>query len=117
MHSTTSSGLWDSGLHTNGYSFSHTFPTAGSFPYICTLHSVSMKGTVTVVGVANLPPTVAITGPKQGATLVAPWSGTVDGTDADSDGTVTRVDFYAGATLLATYRILMLDPWTVLRRS
>jgi plastocyanin len=29
-------------------SFTHTFDDAGSYPYVCTLHS-GMKGTVTVV--------------------------------------------------------------------
>src|SRR5512135_1753980 len=30
---TNSAELWDSGLHTTPFSFSHTFPNAGSFPY------------------------------------------------------------------------------------
>src|SRR6266700_1046607 len=39
-HSTTSdSGLWDSGVHDNGFAFTNTFQTTGSFPYSCSVHS------------------------------------------------------------------------------
>lgn len=102
-HSTTSTGgLWDSGLHNGGYSYSHMFTAAGSFPYKCTLHPLSMQGTVSVAAAADVPPTVAITGPKQGATFAAPWNGKVEGTDGDADGTVAKVDVLAGTTLLGT---------------
>src|ERR1700682_6691720 len=55
-HSSTSgtpgspSGLWDSGILNQGATFSHTFNTAGSFPYYCTPHGAccGMTGTVTV---------------------------------------------------------------------
>jgi plastocyanin len=52
-HSTTSdTGIWDSGLHDAPHMFQHTFNTAGSFPYYCTLHGlpggIGMHGTVTV---------------------------------------------------------------------
>ena len=47
-HSTTSSGgLWDSGVHGTGFTFTNTFPNAGSFPYMCSVHPV-MAGYVTV---------------------------------------------------------------------
>jgi plastocyanin len=59
-HTTTSSGgLWDSGLHAEPFSFSHTFPTAGMFPYVCTVHaSFGMVGTVIVQGAASTPPSI-----------------------------------------------------------
>jgi plastocyanin len=53
LHSTTSgscctgSGIWDSGIKSNG-SFSHTFASAGSFPYFCTVHGSAMTGMVVV---------------------------------------------------------------------
>src|SRR5213593_3624158 len=37
-HSSTST-LWSSGIHGSGFTFTHTFPSAGSFPYYCSLHS------------------------------------------------------------------------------
>lgn len=55
-HSSTSgtpgapSGFWDSGILNQGATFSHTFPTAGSFPYFCSPHGAccGMIGSVTV---------------------------------------------------------------------
>ena len=54
-HSTTSgppgspNGLWDSGVHGAGFSFTRTFDQAGRFPYFCTLHwQMGMVGTVVV---------------------------------------------------------------------
>ncbi len=56
--STSSAGGWDSGSLTSGQSFSFTFPRAGSFSYICTIHP-SMMGTVVVQGGAAAAPPAA----------------------------------------------------------
>ena len=51
-HSTTSQnppGVWNSGEHSPPHTFSHTFDTAGTFTYICTVHGVTMSGTVNVI--------------------------------------------------------------------
>lgn len=58
--------------------------------------------TLTKGGIANVPPTAAIAAPASGATYTAPASIAIDATATDSDGSVTRVDFYAGSTLLGT---------------
>ncbi len=50
----------------------------------------------------NSPPTVALTSPANGATFTAPAAITLTATAGDSDGTVDRVEFYYGATLLGT---------------
>lgn len=48
IHTTTSTdGLWDSGIMSSGDVFSHTFDEAGSFTYICTVHPI-MIGTIVV---------------------------------------------------------------------
>jgi plastocyanin len=55
-HSTTSGtpgspdGNWDSGILSSGATFSHTFGSAGTFPYYCMPHGAccAMVGTVTV---------------------------------------------------------------------
>lgn len=39
---------WDSGTLNHGQSFSHTFTTAGTFPYFCRIHGAMMQGSVTV---------------------------------------------------------------------
>jgi plastocyanin len=54
-HSTTSGpcppctgdGIWDSGQG-SGITFDHTFNTAGTFPYFCSVHGAMMTGTVIV---------------------------------------------------------------------
>jgi plastocyanin len=98
-HSTTSNGgLWDSGLHGNGFTFSRTFTTAGNFPYRCSLHA-SMTGSITVQS-ANVPPSVALTSPSNGASFSAPAMVTIQAAASDSDGSVTNVQFFDGATTL-----------------
>ena len=52
-HSTTADGgLWDSGVHSEGFTFDQTFTSAGTFPYYCTVHGapggIGMHGTVVV---------------------------------------------------------------------
>ncbi len=50
----------------------------------------------------NTAPSVSLTAPTNGATFTAPASITMTATAADTDGTVTNVDFYNGATLLGS---------------
>ena len=97
-HSTTSTtGLWDSGLYNAGYTYTRTFSSAGSFPYYCTYHGFT--GSITVQAV-NVPPSVTITNPPNGEVLSAPASLTLGATATDSDGTVTSVQFFQGTTSL-----------------
>lgn len=48
----------------------------------------------------NINPTVSLTAPANGATFTAPANITLTATAADSDGTVTKVEFFNGATKL-----------------
>jgi regulation of enolase protein 1 (concanavalin A-like superfamily) len=48
----------------------------------------------------NVPPTVSLTAPGAGNIFTAPANITLTATASDSDGTIARVDFYAGATLI-----------------
>ena len=50
----------------------------------------------------NQPPSVALTSPASGAQFTAPATLSLAATANDSDGTVAKVDFYAGSTLLGT---------------
>jgi len=98
-HTTTSStGLWDSGVHNAGASFTHTFGTAGNFPYFCAVHTF-MLGSVTVSS-GNLPPAVTITNPAPGAVFAAPWTGIIQATASDSDGNVSAVEFFRNSVSL-----------------
>jgi RHS repeat-associated protein len=51
---------------------------------------------------ANPPPTVAITSPASGATFVAPANIVLTAAASDSNGTVSKVEFYRGKTLIGT---------------
>src|SRR6266513_4577986 len=71
-HSTTSgspgqpNGIWDSGIHNQGATFTHTFNSAGTFPYYCVPHGgcCGMVGTVIVVSETPTPtPTPRPTAP------------------------------------------------------
>ena len=50
----------------------------------------------------NQPPAINLTSPAIGAPFTAPATIALAATASDVDGTIARVDFYAGATLLAT---------------
>ncbi len=57
---------------------------------------------ITVNPAPNVPPTVQLTGPVDGATFIAPASVTLTGNAADSDGTVTMVEFLSGDTVIGS---------------
>lgn len=50
----------------------------------------------------NAPPTVSVTSPSNNSTFTAPATIAISASAADSDGTVSRVDFYFGATLIGS---------------
>ena len=111
-HTTTSgspgmpNGIWDSGLRSPGATFTHTFNSAGAFPYYCTPHGgcCGMVGTVTVVNASPTPtptpaptptPTPAVT--TNPATKVAAFSATLNGS-VNPRGATTMVYFQYGLT-------------------
>ena len=50
----------------------------------------------------NVAPSVVLTSPANGASISSPATITLAATASDSDGTIARVDFYAGATLIGS---------------
>lgn len=56
----------------------------------------------TTTPTANTPPTVSLTAPVDGATATAPASITVSATASDNDGTIAKIDFFNGTTLIGT---------------
>ena len=58
--------------------------------------------TITVTSPPNAPPSVTLTSPGNGAVFSAPASVGLAATAGDSDGTVTKVEFFQGATLIGT---------------
>jgi hypothetical protein len=60
--------------------------------------SITVKGGST----SNTPPTVALTAPAAGSTFLAPALVTIAANAADPNGSIARVDFYAGSTLVGS---------------
>jgi hypothetical protein len=63
--------------------------------------SVAISITVNTV-VTNSPPSVSVTAPTNNATFIAPATITLTANATDADGTINKVSFYNGATILAT---------------
>jgi PKD repeat protein len=95
------------------YTFNWTNVAAGS--YSLTAKATDNLGAITsstAVGVTvNDPPTVSITNPTSGSMFNAPGSITIYANAADSDGTVSKVDFYQGSTLIGT---VTAAPWAMI---
>jgi len=64
--------------------------------------TTSAARTITVNGPANQPPAASLTAPANGATFTAPASITVSASASDADGTISKVDFFAGTTPIGT---------------
>lgn len=54
----------------------------------------------TPVTIVNQAPTVSLTSPVSNATVTAPASLVISANASDSDGSISKVDFYSGSTLL-----------------
>lgn len=86
------------------YSFTWSGVTSGSYTVTSTAIDDSGRATLSnlvtfsVVNPSNVPPTVALTAPADSASVTAPF--TLTATASDSDGTVTKVEFFQGTTKL-----------------
>ena len=67
-------------------------------------HHEYTYGTLMLAGApgANVPPTVAMTAPANAASFNAPASITVTATASDTDGSISKVEFFAGTNLIGT---------------
>ncbi len=81
--------------------------TAGTYTYFA--RATDNAGTVTdsnvvtvTVTAPNQPPSVSLTAPVNGAHVTSPAAITLSAAANDSDGTIAKVDFYQGATLLGS---------------
>ena len=64
--------------------------------------STSTPITITIIKPANVPPTIALTAPVKGSTLLTPTDIAIAATASDNDGSVTKVDFYSNNVLIST---------------
>ncbi|MFZ6012439.1 MAG: glycosyl hydrolase family 18 protein [Bacteroidota bacterium] len=90
------------------YSFSWTNVAAGS--YALTSKATDNAGgtgtsavvNISVTGGGNNNPTATISSPANNASFTAPATVVINATASDSDGTVSKVEFYNGANLLGS---------------
>ena len=77
--------------------------------YVVTARAIDDRSAMTTsapvtvtVNAPNAPPVVTLSSPVVGATFLAPATIALAANASDSDGTVTRVDFYQGAVMIAS---------------
>ena len=93
---------------TSPYSVSWPNVTAGN--YAVTAVARDNKGAtkssaaaqIAVTTPVNQPPSVSLTGPANNTSFTAPASVPMAASASDMDGTITKVEFYAGSTLVST---------------
>lgn len=77
---------------------------AGSYVFsaiaVDNVGAVTLSSIVNVTVNASMPPTVSITAPATGATFDAPATISITADASDGDGTVSKVEFFNGATKL-----------------
>ncbi|MFZ2650021.1 MAG: Ig-like domain-containing protein [Burkholderiaceae bacterium] len=90
------------------YTFSWSGVAAGSYSLTARAYdnqnavTTSAAVNITVSAPSNQLPTVALTAPVSGATATAPATIGLAANASDPDGSIQRVEFYQGSTLLAT---------------
>jgi hypothetical protein len=89
---------------TSPYSYNWTNVPAGiySITAIATDNNNVSTTSSAITVIVDTPPTVSITAPANNATYTAPANVTITATASDADGTITKVQFYNGTTLLGT---------------
>ncbi len=75
---------------------------AGSYQLAVVANGIASQSVAFTVGSSNQAPTVALTSPANNAVFTAPAQVTLNATASDADGTVSKVEFYSGTTLLGT---------------
>lgn len=88
---------------TSVYAYTWSSPAAGT--YSITAKSTDSAATTTSSAVSmrvNAAPGVTLTSPATGASFTAPATVSLAATASDTDGTIAKVEFFQGATLIAT---------------
>jgi Tol biopolymer transport system component len=86
--------------------YTYSWSNVGAGNYSITAKATDNLGAVTTSNVVNIlvnaKPTVSLTSPGNGASFIAPAFVSMNATASDSDGSIDRVDFYQGGTLIGT---------------
>src|SRR6185312_4355078 len=84
--------------------FAFTWSNVPAASYSLTAKATDNAGAITTSAavsiVVNTPPSVSITSPTHPTTFTSPASFTINASAADADGTISKVEFYAGVGLL-----------------
>jgi plastocyanin len=87
-------GIWNSGVRSRGATFTHTFNSAGTFPYYCVRDLGGVVGEVIVTTLPASGPPIVTTDP---AALIASFSARLKGS-LNPDGLSTTFHFQYGTT-------------------
>jgi RHS repeat-associated protein len=86
--------------------YSFAWMNVASGAYNVTAVATDDRGATTtsaaIAVLVNAPPVVSISAPGDGAIYLAPGAVSITASASDPDGTVAKVDFYQGATLIGT---------------
>src|SRR6185503_9273693 len=86
------------------YSFNWSSHAVGSYTLrAVAVDNLGLRGTsapVNITLLANVPPTVAVTNPTAGANFAVGANISIGAGASDSDGTVSKVEFFQGTTKL-----------------
>jgi plastocyanin len=119
--SPTSSPRWDSGIISDGSSFSFTFDEPGTYRYFCQVHPAQQRGIITVVAAAEPTDTAAPvdgtpgTAPTSssgnatpaGGTIVVPVTGAGPDTPASDGSWPITIVVASGGALLASAGLML----------
>jgi RHS repeat-associated protein len=93
----------------NGGSYALDWTNVGAGSYSITAKATDNQGAATVsapvsisVSAPNVAPSISLTSPTEGSSYTAPASITLTADASDSDGSIASVEFYDGATLIAS---------------
>ncbi len=86
------------------YSYTLASVAAGSYSYsaVATDNQGATTRSAAITVIVNAPPTVTLSSPANNAGYTAPAAITLTANAQDSDGTIAKVEFYQGATLIGT---------------